>query len=75
MEIPGPADALKMLSFMQDLAASMFSFSIIPYAGFLYYLTRSKRAPPLALFGFYFLLVFVFGTIPAGIIGGSAVRC
>jgi hypothetical protein len=52
----------------QDLAASLFSFSIIPYAGFLYHLTRSKKAPPLALFGFYFLLVFVFGTIPAGIL-------
>jgi Protein of unknown function (DUF3593) len=51
----------------------MFSFSIIPYAGFLYHLTRSKKAPPLALFGFYFLLAFVFGTIPAGIIGGLQV--
>ena len=38
-------------------------------AGFLYYLTRSKQSPPLTLFGFYFLLVFVFGTIPAGIYG------
>ncbi len=28
----------------QDLAASLFSFSIIPYAGFLYHLTRSKKA-------------------------------
>jgi Protein of unknown function (DUF3593) len=56
----------------QDLAASLFSFSIIPYAGFLYHLTRSKKAPPLALFGFYFLLVFVFGTIPAGILGTQA---
>ncbi len=54
---------------VQDLAASLFAFSIVPYAGFLYCLTRSKKAPPLALFGFYFLLVFVFGTIPAGIYG------
>lgn len=27
--------------------------------GFLYHLTRSKQTPPLTLFGFYFLLVFV----------------
>jgi len=47
----------------------LFAFSIIPYAGFLYHLTRSKKAPPLTLFGFYFLLVFVFATIPAGIYG------
>lgn len=51
----------------QDLAAQLFAFSIIPYSGFLYCLTKSKETPPLALGGFYFLLVFVFGTIPAGI--------
>lgn len=53
----------------QDLAAQLFAFSIIPYSGFLYCLTKSKETPPLALGGFYFLLVFVFGTIPAGIYG------
>lgn len=37
--------------------------------GFLYHLTRSKQSPPLALFGWYFLLAFVFATIPAGIYG------
>ncbi|KAL0033269.1 hypothetical protein WJX77_001195 [Trebouxia sp. C0004] len=52
----------------QELATNIFSTSIIPYSAFLYYLTKSKKAPPLALFGFYFLLVFVFATIPAGII-------
>jgi len=51
----------------QDIAGNLFAFSIFPYAAFLYYLTRSKQMPPLALFGFYFLLVFVFATIPAGI--------
>ena len=54
---------------MQDVAGSLFAFSIIPYAAFLYYLTKSKQSPPLTLFGFYFLLVFVFATIPAGIYG------
>ncbi|KAL0026436.1 hypothetical protein WJX79_009917 [Trebouxia sp. C0005] len=52
----------------QELATNIFSTSIIPYSAFLYYLTKSKKTPPLALFGFYFLLVFVFATIPAGII-------
>lgn len=51
----------------QSLAANLFASSIFPYAAFLYYLTRSKKTPGLALFGFYFLLVFVFATIPAGI--------
>lgn len=49
------------------LPQNLFAVSIIPYAGFLYHLHRSKQAPPLMLFGFYFLLVFVFATIPAGI--------
>ena len=56
-----------MQTFNQTLPQNLFDVSIIPYAGFLYHLTKSKQAPPLTLFGFYFLLVFVFGTIPAGI--------
>eukprot|EP01023_Acetabularia_acetabulum_P029855 TRINITY_DN2813_c0_g1_i1.p1 TRINITY_DN2813_c0_g1~~TRINITY_DN2813_c0_g1_i1.p1 ORF type:complete len:191 (-),score=22.92 TRINITY_DN2813_c0_g1_i1:330-902(-) len=51
----------------ESLAPNFFAFSIFPYAAFLYYLTRSKQAPKLTLFGFYFLLVFVGVTIPAGI--------
>lgn len=54
---------------VQELATNIFSTSIIPYSAFLYFLTKSKKTPPLALFGFYFLLVFVFATIPAGVIG------
>ena len=54
---------------MQDVAGSLFASSIFPYAAFLYFLTKSKQSPPLTLFGFYFLLVFVFATIPAGIYG------
>ena len=56
----------------QVLPQNLFAISIIPYAGFLYSLTKSRQAPPLALFGFYFLLVFVFATIPAGIYGAQA---
>ncbi|CAL5229007.1 g12249 [Coccomyxa viridis] len=51
----------------QNIAANLFASSIIPYAAFLYFLTKSKKSPGKALFGFYFLLVFVFATIPAGI--------
>ena len=51
----------------QQLAANLFAFSIVPYAGFLFHLHRSRATPGLTLFGFYVLLVFVFGTIPAGI--------
>lgn len=54
---------------VQSIAPQLFAFSIIPYSGFLYYLTKSKQAPPVALFGFYFLLVFVAVSIPAGIYG------
>ena len=53
----------------ETLPQNLFAISIVPYAGFLYHLHRSKLAPPLTLFGFYFLLVFVFATIPAGIYG------
>ena len=60
---------------LQELATNIFSTSIIPYSAFLYWLTKSKKTPPLALFGFYFLLVFVFATIPAGVIGERNMIC
>ncbi len=46
---------------------TLFAVSLFPYLGFLWFLTRCGQTPRLALFGFYFLLVFVFITIPAGI--------
>lgn len=46
---------------------TLFALSLIPYLGFLWFLTRSKKIPKLALIGFYLLLLFVFITIPAGI--------
>lgn len=50
------------------LAAQFFAASLVPYLGFLYFLERPQNeTPPLAAFGFRFLLVFVFATIPAGI--------
>lgn len=51
----------------QTIASNIFATSIIPYAGFLYHLQKSKRAPRLVVFGFRFLLVFVLATIIAGV--------
>lgn len=50
------------------IAAQFFAASLFPYLGFLYFLGRGEvECPKLANFGFRFLLVFVFATIPAGI--------
>ena len=46
---------------------NLFAISLFPYLGFLWFMTRSGQMPRLALIGFYFLLVFVVVTIPAGI--------
>ncbi|KAJ8553155.1 hypothetical protein K7X08_020548 [Anisodus acutangulus] len=51
----------------QSIASQLFAFSLFPYVGFLYFITKSRTAPKLTLFGFYFLLAFVGATIPAGI--------
>ncbi|OVA01932.1 Protein of unknown function DUF3593 [Macleaya cordata] len=46
----------------QSIASQLFAASLFPYLGFLYFITKSKSAPKLTLFGFYFLLVFVGAT-------------
>ncbi|MFM1841558.1 MAG: hypothetical protein RLZZ490_289 [Cyanobacteriota bacterium] len=46
---------------------NLFAISLFPYLGFLWFLRRSPQTPKIALWGFYFLLVFVGVTIPAGI--------
>lgn len=46
---------------------NLFALSLFPYLGFLWFLTRSRQTPRLALIGFYVLLIFVALTIPAGI--------
>ncbi|KAK8520943.1 hypothetical protein V6N13_077073 [Hibiscus sabdariffa] len=51
----------------ESIASQLFAVSLFPYVGFLFFITKSKSAPKLTLFGFYFLLVFVGATIPAGI--------
>ena len=35
----------------QSVAANLFASSIVPYSVFLFFLHRSRLAPPLALFG------------------------
>jgi heme A synthase len=46
---------------------NLFALSLFPYLGFLWFLTKSQQTPPLALTGFYVLLIFVAVTIPAGL--------
>jgi hypothetical protein len=46
----------------QSIASQLFAFSLFPYIGFLYFITKSKTSPNLTLFGFYFLLAFVGAT-------------
>ena len=52
-----------------DFAANLFASSLLPYLGLLFFLSRPEtNTPKLGFKGFCFLLVFVFATIPAGII-------
>lgn len=51
---------------------TLFALSLFPYLGFLWFLTRSRQMPRLALIGFYMTLVFVAITIPAGIYAQQA---
>ncbi|KAL8226874.1 hypothetical protein R6Q57_016706 [Mikania cordata] len=65
--LPLPVDPWSPTIDSQSIASQLFAFSLFPYIGFLYFITRSNSAPKLTLFGFYFLLAFVGATIPAGI--------
>lgn len=49
------------------LTNTFFALSLVPYLGFLFFLTRNPNTPRLALIGFYTTLVFVGVTIPAGL--------
>lgn len=53
---------------LDQLATQFFAASLFPYLAFLYFISKKDVAcPPIANFGFRFLLVFVAATIPAGI--------
>eukprot|EP00804_Cyclotella_cryptica_P001203 CCRYP_021064-RA/>CCRYP_021064-RA protein AED:0.08 eAED:0.08 QI:24/1/1/1/1/1/3/1546/560 len=73
-EIP-PALSSTLLSFSdqgQNLAGTFFQLSLLPYLIFLYFLGfRGNRTPDLGKFGFAYLLLFVLGTIPSGIVTKS----
>lgn len=57
----------------QNLAGIFFQASLLPYLAFLYFLSfRGNRTPELGNFGFQFLLLFVLGTIPSGIVTRGA---
>jgi hypothetical protein len=57
----------------QNLAGTFFQLSLLPYLVFLYFLGfRGNRTPDLGKFGFAYLLLFVGGTIPSGIITKGA---
>ena len=56
----------------QNLAGIFFQASLLPYLAFLYFLSfRGNRTPNLGNFGWQYLLLFVLGTIPSGIITRS----
>lgn len=46
---------------------SLFALSLFPYLAFLFFLSRLRRIPRLALIGFWLLLLFVAVSIPAGL--------
>jgi len=49
----------------EQVEGGLFGASLVPYLGFLYFLQKPESACPRGtLFGFKFLLAFVFGTIP-----------
>jgi len=52
----------------QNLAGIFFQASLLPYLLFLYFLNYNREVPKLGQFAFQFLLIFVFATIPSGII-------
>ncbi|RVX04040.1 hypothetical protein CK203_015659 [Vitis vinifera] len=60
--LPLPVDPWAPTIDSQSIASQLFAFSLFPYIGFLYFITKSKTAPKLTLFGFYFLLAFVGAT-------------
>jgi len=73
--VASSSSSSNLLSFSdqgQNLAGIFFQASLLPYLGFLYFLSfRGNRTPSLGNFGWQYLLLFVLGTIPSGIITKS----
>lgn len=66
---PALVDALGVrVETWERVEGGLFGASLLPYLAFLYFLGKPEsRCPEGALFGFKFLLAFVFGTIPFAI--------
>ena len=65
----GSSNLLSFADQGQNLAGIFFQASLLPYLLFLYFLSfKGNRTPELGNFGWQFLLLFVFATIPSGII-------
>ena len=63
------SNVLLAASGQTSLSGTLFQVSLLPYLAFLYFLGfRANRLSDLANFGFQFVLVFVFVSIPAGIL-------
>lgn len=54
--LPLPVDPWAPTIDSQSIASQLFAFSLFPYIGFLYFITKSKTAPNLTIFGFSFWL-------------------
>lgn len=65
--VPVLAHTLSVAHTFSVSKETLFAASLFPYLGFLWFLTRSRQTPRLALWGFYGTLVFVGVTIPVGI--------
>jgi len=76
LAIQGLLDSSVLTSFADqagNINGVLFQGSLPAYLLFLYFLSyKGNNTPPLTFFGFAFLLVFVFLTIPAGIISKSS---
>ena len=57
LQHPGNCAALLSCLSCQHEVLTLAACPGQPYSAFLYFLTKSKKAPPLVEFGFYFLLV------------------
>mmetsp|Transcript_38157 Transcript_38157/g.119790 ORF Transcript_38157/g.119790 Transcript_38157/m.119790 type:complete len:555 (-) Transcript_38157:4-1668(-) len=74
-EAPNVLSSTDMLVSMADqtdnIAGPLFAGALFPYLaflGFMAYKGKGQQTPPLANFGFQFLLAFVIGTIPSAIV-------
>lgn len=57
------------LSFIPPgVETQLFQIGLAPYLAYLWFLGRARATPPTSTFGARFLLLFVFATIPAGIV-------